>query len=78
MGMLDFLFGAGALKKAAGPDAKDSGPSQPAGLDMAGLAQDSANRQKSQEAKNQPAKSGSPLSSTMTPMAPVAPAKKAN
>ncbi len=67
-GLSDFLFGSGALKKAAGPNApKNTSPSQPAGLDMARLAQESADRQKAQE---KPAKSGSPLSTTMTPMSP--------
>ncbi len=66
MGLSDFLFGSGALKKAAstgGGDAKDTSAPQPAGLDMAGLAQESATRQKAQEKF---AKSPSPLSTTMT------------
>lgn len=65
-GLKDFLFGSGALKKAGGDSApKDTSAPQPAGLDMAGLAQESANRQKAQEKS---AKTGSPLSTTMTPV----------
>jgi hypothetical protein len=73
MGLSDFLFGSGALKKAAstgGSDAKDTSAPQPAGLDMAGLAQESATRQKAQESAPKPSKSSSPLSSTMTPISP--------
>lgn len=70
MGVMDFLFGAGALKKAAGTkdDSKDTSTSQSAGLDMGRLAQESADRQKSQSASSKPAKTASPLSTTMTPM----------
>lgn len=68
-GLSDFLFGSGALKKAAGPNApKNTSPSQPAGLDMARLAQESADRQKAQESKSKSPASGSPLSTTMTTM----------
>jgi hypothetical protein len=76
MALSDWLFGSGALKKAANVgdnNAKSSGPSQPAGLDMVRLAQESADRQKAQAAPAKPAGSGSPLSSPMTPVS----AKKA-
>lgn len=80
-GLSDWLFGSGALKKAASTGdsnaPKDTGPAQPAGLDMARLAQDSADRQKSQStpAATKPAKTSSPLSTTMTPMTPSKKAK---
>lgn len=73
MSVVDFLFGSGALKKAAstgGNNAKDTSPAQPAGLDMGRLAQESADRQKSQEAAAKSTKSSSPLSSPMTPVSP--------
>lgn len=69
MGVVDFLFGSDALKKAAGTKSDDKSTSSgnsDAGLDMGRLAQESADRQKSQETPIKPAKS--PLSTTMTPM----------
>lgn len=70
MGVMDFLFGSDALKKAAGTKSSDKpSPSRgDAGLDMGRLAQESADRQKSQASMDKPSKSTSPLSTTMTPL----------
>jgi hypothetical protein len=44
-GLKDFLFGSGPLKKAAGTaDVPSAQPSQPAGIDVAKMAQDQADR----------------------------------
>lgn len=67
-GLKDFLFGGGSLKKAASTgDEKPttSGPSQPAGLDIAGMAQTQANSTKTSGAPYP--KTPSSLSSPMTP-----------
>ncbi len=45
-GLSDFLFGRGALKKAAGQAPANSGPAQPAGIDIAAEAQKMASRAK--------------------------------
>lgn len=78
MGLKDFIFGSGALKKAASTNdpstPKDTSPSQSAGLDMGRLAQESADRQKAQEAKS--SRPASPLSTTMTPITSPKKAKK--
>lgn len=66
-GLKDFLFGSGTLKQAAGTSTPAPKQNSDAGLDMAKLAQDAADR--AQAAKSpQPKPSGSPLSSTMTPV----------
>jgi len=68
MALKDWLFGSDALKKAGGDAPKNSPPSESAGLDMGKLAQDSADRAKAESSK--PAKSKSPLSTTMSPAPP--------
>lgn len=66
-GVLDFLFGGDALKKAAGPTT--STPSaQPAGIDIGKMAQDAAD--KAAASKSVASKPSSPLTSPMTPQAP--------
>lgn len=79
-GFSDWLFGSGALKKASSTGdsnaSKDTSPSQPAGLDMARLAQDSADRAKAQATPKPTPKASSPLSTTMTPMTPSKKAKQ--
>jgi len=67
-GLTGWLFGSDALKKAGGDAPKATDAPQPAGLDMAGLAQDAANRAKAQESASKQSKGGSPLSTTMTPI----------
>lgn len=46
MGLLDFLFGAGPLRKLAGNDKRKNTPDTPAGLDLAALAQAQAQQQR--------------------------------
>ena len=68
-GLKDFLFGSGALKKATGDAPVSKIPSQPAGIDMGKLAQESADRAKAADAASvNSSGSKSPLSTTMTPM----------
>lgn len=73
-GLKDFLFGSGSLKKASGEapakSAEKSGSySGNAGLDMAKLAQESADRNKvSATAPPSTKKPQGGLTSTMTPM----------
>ncbi len=69
-GIKDFLFGSGPLKQAAGTPTPAPTQSGSAGLDMAKLAQDSADRAQAAKSPQSPKSSGSPLSSTMTPVAP--------
>ncbi len=64
-GLKDFLFGAGSLKKAAGDADDKKSPAQPAGLDIAGMAQAQANSTKTSGAPYP--KTPSSLSSPMTP-----------
>jgi hypothetical protein len=65
-GVLDFLFGSGALKKAGGTPPPSPTPSQPAGIDIGKMAQDQADKAKA-AANPAPSSGKSPLSSTMTP-----------
>jgi len=67
-GIKDFLFGSGALKKAGGADAPSAQPSQPAGIDVAKMAQESADRNRPSGAPYPATPKG--LSSTMTPQTP--------
>lgn len=71
-GVLDFIFGSGALKKAAGsgdnPPASKPQGNQDAGLDMGKLAQDAADRARATTSGKPASPKG--LSSTMTPQTP--------
>lgn len=69
-GVMDFLFGKGPLKKAAGSsdDTKPQG-NQDAGIDVAKMAQDAADKSKAPSGAPYP-KTPKGLSSTMTPQTP--------
>lgn len=57
-GISDFIFGRGALKKAAGESSKPSSPGPSANLDIGKMAQESADRAKKAEASKPAAKKG--------------------
>ncbi len=75
-GIKDFLFGSGPLKKAANgaADVPSIQPSQPAGIDVAKMAQESADRNRPSGAPYPATPKG--LSSTMTPQTPNAKGNK--
>jgi hypothetical protein len=70
-GIKDFLFGSGTLKTVADTPSKEvarPASSAPAGIDMAKLAQESADRQRPSGAPYPATPKG--LSTTMTPQTP--------